>query len=169
MIGLSKAFWTCQIHLTAVMTLIAGMPQLVCACSPNLDRTAIPQPALKISECHCCCSCGSRPTDGDPSVTTPYQTCCSSGSSSQKSQYPGNSPRAKGKGCIKEVMPAKAAGVLSTKTSKPIGAFSESYIATQATLVPSVHIGPVGSYFRWTWHSPGPPGDLVTSLQRLLI
>ncbi len=64
---------------------------------------------------------------------------------------------------------SKIPGVISTKTSKPISVLSANSIASLATLVPTIQIGPTDSAFRWTGHSPAPPGDLVTSLQRLQI
>jgi hypothetical protein len=169
MIPLSKAFWAFQIHLTAVMTLTAGLPQVFCVCSPDVNRRALPQTAIRMYECHCCGSCGSMALDDNPSATSRNQSCCSSANRSEKSQTPGNSRQAKGKRCLQEVMPTKAAVVLTTQTSQLMNPLTEDCIAFPATLVPTMQIGPLEFEFHWTGHSIGPPGDLVTSLQRLLI
>jgi hypothetical protein len=63
----------------------------------------------------------------------------------------------------------KISGVLSTKASKQLNVLSANWIASLATLAPSIQIELPGSAFRWTGHSPAPPNDIVTSLQRLLI
>ena len=169
MFHVNKVFLVCQIHLTAIMTLVAGMPQFICACSPNRDRTAITSTTVQMSECRCCGSCGAMLTESNSRMASGNQTCCGSISDSQRAQPAGKSPQARGKGCIKELALPKIPGVLSTKTSRPINVLSANWIAGLAILAPALQISPQVSAFRWTIHSPAPPGDLVTSLQRLLI
>jgi hypothetical protein len=165
----SKVFLVCQIHLTAIMTLVAGMPQVVCACSPNRERTSVIPLAVQMTECPCCGSCGSMLTESNSKMAPGNQTCCGSKSGSQGTPGASGSPQARGKGCIKELAIPKISGVLSTKTSKPFNVLSANWIAGLATMLPSIQMGPTDSAFRWTGHSPAPPNDLVTSLQRLLI
>ena len=168
MVRLSKIYLMGQIHVTAIMTLVAGMPYFVCACSPELDRKDLPQPTIQMAECHCCGSCGSMP-GSDSSAARLQQSCCSSANSSQRSQPAGSSPQARGKGCTKVEALPKIPGILSSQTSKPNKVLSGSWALSPAILAPAMQIGPQGSAYRWTGHAPAPPGDLVTSLQRLLI
>src|SRR5712692_2578484 len=103
MIHVNKVFLVCQIHLTAIMTLVAGMPQFICACSPNRDRTAITSTSIQMSECRCCGSCGSMLSGSNSKMAPGNQTCCGFRSDSQGGQPAGKSPQARGKGCIKEL------------------------------------------------------------------
>ena len=164
----SRTFWTCQAYLTAITTLVAGMPYFVCACSPELDQAATPPQTVQSAECHCCGSCASMP-GSDSSAANRNRSCCSSGIYSQNTQPTSSSPQARGKGCTKVAAVSKTPGILSTKTSKQVKALSGNWAFSQVVLVPSSQVNPQGSAFRWTGHSPAPPNDLVTSLQRLLI
>lgn len=168
MVRLSKIFLLGQIHLTAIMILVAGMPYFVCACSPTLDRKAPPQSTIQMAECHCCGSCGSVAAR-DSSAASFTQSCCSSGDNSQKNHSTGSSPQARGKGCTKVAALPKTPGVLSAKTPKQIKDLTGGWALSAAILEPAMQIGPQGSAYRWTGHAPAPPPDLVTSLQRLLI
>src|SRR6266404_1488905 len=112
---LNKMFMIGQIHLTAIMTLVAGMPQVVCACSSNIEPTAISQPVVLASKCQCCGSCAnSSPASG-------ARSCCST-SGSQKILPDGNSQQVRGKGCTKVEALSKIPGILPTKTSKLVEA-----------------------------------------------
>jgi hypothetical protein len=151
-----------QIHLTAIMTLLAGMPQVVCACSSKIEPTAISQPVVLASSCQCCGSCAnSSPESGSGS-------CCRA-SELQKILPDGNPLQVRGKGCTKVEALSKIPGILPTKTSKLVEALSLTLAFTPAAFECSLQFDSQSSGFRWTGHAPAPPGDLVTSLQRLLI
>jgi hypothetical protein len=167
MMSFSKMFMIGQIHLTAIMTLVAGMPQLVCACSP-MERTARFPPAIQRAECHCCGTCASLPpSNSSPAIGN--RSCCNPDTGSNNDPPTGNSPQARGKGCSKVEALSKTPGILSTKTLKPVKALHSSWTFSHATLALSLQTDSQRLAFRWTGHSPAPPGDLVTSLQRLLI
>jgi hypothetical protein len=164
---LSKMFMIGQIHLTAIMTFVAGMPQLVCACSP-MGRTAPFAPAIQRAECHCCGTCASLPlSNSSPAIGN--RSCCNSDTSLKNDQPTSDSPQARPKGCSKVEALSKTPGILPTKTAKPIKALHASWTFPHATLALSLQTDSQRLAFRWTGHAPAPPGDLVTSLQRLLI
>jgi hypothetical protein len=167
MMSFSKMFMIGQIHLTAMMTLVAGMPQLVCACSP-MERTARFPPAIQRAECHCCGTCASLLL-GNSSPAIGNRSCCSLDASSKNDPPTSDSPQARGKGCSKVEALSKTPGILSTKTAKPVKTLHSSWTFSHATLALSLQTDSRQLAFRWTGHAPGPPGDLVTSLQRLLI
>ena len=164
--SLSKMFMIGQIHLTAIMTLVAGMPQLVCACSP-MQRTAGLPPSIQRSECHCCGSCASLPvSNSSPAVGG--RSCCNPDIASNN-RPSSDSPQARGKSCSKIEALSKTPGILTTKTPKPLKILHSSWVVSQATLPLPLQTNSHPSSFHWTGHAPAPPGDLVTSLQRLLI
>ena len=165
--SLSKMFMISQIHLTAIMTLVAGMPQLVCGCSP-MERMASFPPPIQGSECHCCGSCASLPV-GSSSPAIGSRSCCDPSIVSKNNRSSGNSPRARGKSCSKVEALSTTPGILPTKTPKPLKVLHSSWAISQATLPLPLQTNSQPSPFHWTGHAPAPPGDLVTSLQRLLI
>jgi len=167
MISLSKMFMIGQIHLTAIMTLVAGMPQLVCACSP-MERTAGFPPPIQRSECRCCGSCASLSvSNSSPAISS--RSCCDADIVSKNDRPTGNSLQARGKSCSKVEALSKTPGILTTKTPKPLKILHSSWVVSQATLPLPLQTNSQPSSFHWTGHAPAPPGDLVTSLQRLLI
>lgn len=168
MFCLSKIVLVGQVHLTAIMTLIAGLPYYVCACSWESNRKDLAQPTIQMAECHCCGSCGSN-SGANPFSAGGIRSCCSSGTISQKNQSKDSSPQARGNGCKKVVALPKIPGVISTKTSMQIKVLAGSGVLSPATLVTAMQICPQGTGARWTGHAPAPPSDLVASLQRLLI
>ena len=168
MVLFSKILRLGQVHVTAIMTLIAGMPYFVCACSPSSVRNDLPQPAIQLAECRCCGSCGSN-SGCKPTSESSKHSCCNSRSISRESQPNGNSPQARGKGCRQLAALPNIQGAVSAPTSKPIKTLSSMEALPVAILTPVMPIGPQRSDFRWTGHAPAPPPDLITSLQRLLI
>src|SRR5712692_3565415 len=133
---LNKMFMIGQIHLTAIMTLLAGMPQVVCACS-SMERTASFPPAIQRAECHCCGTCASLPlSNSSPAIGN--RSCCNSDTSSKNDQPTGNSPQARPKGCSKVEALSKTPGILSTKTAKPVKAMHASWTFSHATLALSI-------------------------------
>jgi len=168
MISFRKAILFCQIHLTAIMTLAAGMPQVACACSSDPTwAPAISQLPVQMSECCCCGSCSPISRESNPSGRPGNRSCCNSDARSDKAKPSTSSLQMRGKGCTKTAVLPRIIGVFPPKTPKPDA--SGNWVAFLPTQMPSIQIGSQFSAQQWTGHSPAPPGDLITSLQRLLI
>jgi hypothetical protein len=161
MATIGKTILTAPVYLTAIMTLIAGMPHFVCRCPINLPK-AESEPAAHVAVCCCCGSCGST-LGGEQQDKL---SCCSQ-KSPGKSKGTTRSPRATGGDCTKVIGTPKEPAVATIKSAKPveISVWAASLVflslPAQAELSDSVS--------RWTGHSPAPPTDRVISLQRLLI
>jgi len=157
MAHIGKAFLVCQIHLTAFMTLVAGMPHFVCRC-PGLPAYHEPQQAAQTATCCCCGSCG---------TISDKPSCChqkSPGSSKGPSRSQGA-----GNDCTQVTGLPKEPAISTTKSVKLIDVFSGFWAASLAVSPFGLHPEPQDSLARWTGHSPAPPADRVISLQRLLI
>ena len=162
MATIGKAILSGQIYLTAIMTLIAGMPHFVCRCPINLPK-AESEPTAQTAVCCCCGSCGS--TLGGERQDKP--SCCSQ-KSPGKSKRTTRSPRAAGSDCTKVTGIPRGPAVATIKSSKPVEA-SSVWAAPLMFLSLPTQTELSGLLSRWTGHSPAPPTDRVISLQRLLI
>jgi len=157
---IGKAILTCQVYLTAIMTLVAGMPHFVCRCPDPPAKIAGSRSTDQAAACCCCGSCG--PTEGQK------KSCCSQGSQSGNlSKGEAHFPQA-GSDCTNVTGIPKVPAVSTTKSSKPIDV-SSAWVASIGVLASSLQADPQASEPRWTGHSPAPPADRVISLQRLLI
>ena len=167
MAHIGKAILICQVHLTAIMTLIAGMPHFVCRCPGELAKADASRPAAQTAACCCCGSCGVL--NGEQDQSENRRACCGQKNGPGNSKGATHSPRATGNDCTKVTGLPKAPAVSTTKSTKPIKVSSSVWAASFAVLSPSLQTEPQDSLSHWTGHSPAPPGDRVISLQRLLI
>src|SRR5262249_44661310 len=94
-----KAILSFQVYLTAIMTLVAGMPHFVCRCSSDLAKDDDSRPAAQATACCCCGSCGS--TLGAEQKESEDQPSCCSQKSSGTNKTPIGSHRAAGSDCTK--------------------------------------------------------------------
>jgi hypothetical protein len=162
MATIGKAILNGQIYLTAIMTLIAGMPHFVCCCPINLPK-AESGPAAQVAVCCCCGSCGS--TLGGEQQGKP--SCCNQNSPG-KSKGTTRSPQATGSDCTKVTGIPREPAVATIKSAKPVD-ISNVWAASLVVLSLPAQAELSDSVSRWTGHSPAPPTDRVISLQRLLI
>ena len=167
MAHIGKAFLSCQVHLTAIMTLIAGMPHFVCRCPEELAKADASRPVAQTAPCCCCGSCGVL--NGEQDKSENRRTCCGQKNSPGNSKGATRSPRATESNCTRVAGLPKAPAVPTTRSAKPIEVSSSVWAASFAALSPSLQTERQNSVSRWTGHSPAPPGDRVISLQRLLI
>src|SRR5438128_6377518 len=108
---MGKAILTAPVYLTAIMTLIAGMPHFVCRCTTNLPKVES-RPAAQTAVCCCCGSCGSM-LGGDQPKDKP--SCCSQ-KSPKKSKGTTSSPQAAGSDCTKVTGLPKEPAVATIKS-----------------------------------------------------
>ena len=152
---ISKALLFFQVHLTAIMVLVAGMPHFACRCSGQ------PADSLKQSSpaatCCCCGSCGAM--QDKPS-------CCNH-QSPEKSYA--RSQQATGNDCTKITGLPKNPAVSTIKPVKPIEVSSSAWAACIPVIFLSLQTERPNAISCWSGHSPAPPADRVISLQRLLI
>ncbi len=165
MIRLRKAFVFFQVHLTAIMILAAGMPQWVCACTSARDRISIPEAGPISAECCCCGTCASMAGENKASDVPGSKSCCNSGQS-RNPEALSNSKESQSQNCQRAIAPPKIPGVPPSNPSKAV---TVSWVPFTPPLVTPLQSSLPISFDQWSGHSPAPPGDLVTSLQRLLI
>jgi hypothetical protein len=163
MAHISKAILAGQIYLTAIMTLIAGMPHFVCRCPGKVVDSP---PEVQTASCCCCSSCGSA-RGQEKSIGK--RSCCSQTSAPGKNKETTRSHQATGSDCTKVTGLPKVPAVSATKSAKLFDVSSSAWTASVTFIYLSLQIGPRDSVGRWTGHSPAPPTDRVISLQRLLI
>ena len=165
---IGKAILTCQVHLTAIMTLVGGMPHFVCRCPGELAKTDS-RPAAQTAACCCCGSCGVL--NGEQEKSDNRRACCGQKSAPGKSKRAtrSHSHQVTGSDCTKVTGLPKDPAVSTTKSSKLVDVSSSVWAAPLAVASPSLQTAPQSSLSRWTVHSPAPPTDRVISLQRLLI
>src|SRR6516165_5530472 len=126
MVYFGKAILTSQVYLTAIMTLVAGMPHFVCRCPGELAKGVDSRSEVQAGTCCCCGSCGS--TQGQE------KSCCSQGSQTETlSKAATRSPQATGSDCTKVTGIPKVPAIATTKSSKPI-AVSGAWAAFLAVL-----------------------------------
>ena len=164
---IGKAILTCQVHLTAIMILIAGMPHFVCRCPEELAKADASRPAAQTAACCCCGLCGVL--NGEQDQSENRRACCGPKSGPGNSKGATHSPRATGSDCTKVTGLPKAPAVSTTRSPKLIKVSSSFWAASLEVASPSLQTAPQDSVSHWTGHSPAPPGDRVISLQRLLI
>jgi hypothetical protein len=163
---IGKAILTCQVHLTAIMILVAGMPHFVCRCPGELAKADASRPTAQPA-CCCCGSCGSI-SSGEQEQSKATPSCCGQKSSPGKSKGPTRSLQATGNDCTKVTGLRKDPALSTIRFVKPIEV-SGVWEVSLTVLSPSLQAEPQDSVSRWTGHSPAPPADRVISLQRLLI
>jgi hypothetical protein len=164
---IGKAVVTCQLHLTAIMVLVAGMPHFVCRC-PGDSAKADSRPVAQPAACCCCGSCGSTQA-GEQEASKGKPSCCGQKNGSGKTKGATRSPQATGSDCQKVTGLPKEPAIATTKSVKPTKVSSGAWAASLVVASPSLQTQPQDSNSRWTGHSPAPPTDRVVSLQRLLI
>lgn len=152
---ISKAILLFQVHLTAIMILVAGMPHFACRC-PGQPANP-PQQVSSTATCCCCGSCGSM--QDKPS-------CCNH-------QSPGKSKarshQATGNDCTKITGLPKNPAISTTEPIKLIEVSSSAWAPCFLAPFISLQTEQPDAVSRWSGHSPAPPPDCVISLQRLLI
>ena len=162
MIHIGKTILIGQVYLTAIMTLIAGMPHFVCRCPGELAKAVDSRPATQATACCGCGACGSVSAIGK-------RSCCSQTSAPSKSEGTTRSHQAAGSECTKVAGLPKVPAVSSTRSAKPIEISYGLAAGSLAVLSSPLQTESPDSVSRWTGHSPAPPANRVISLQRLLI
>ena len=158
MLNLGNALRAGSIGTTAIMMLIAGLPQFVCAC-PGKSGQAIPPPkGLVLRGCSCggsCCASSSPEGHQKP--------CCQRGH--RNPPAPTGSPAwrttCKVSVAASDFVSPSPAKVWSPDIAPPL---TLTILATQANSSSSSW-----SYVAWRLPHHTPPPDLVTLLQRFLI
>jgi len=160
--------------LTAIMTLVAGLPHFVCQC-PN---GSIKPFSLGIfcSSSGCCCGdlCSGAPKDSRCAVKAASSRkgrpacCCAHRSGRPTPKQTGGPPRVEGRGCQKSPAPQQnLAPSAPTKLSQDRGA------AYSALLNPTISTRPfaarTGTERAGLHLAAPPPSDLVIVLRRFLI
>ena len=166
MIHIGKAILIGQVYLTAIMTLIAGMPHFVCRCPGELAKAVDSRPATQATAC---CGCGACGSVSAREKTIGKRSCCSQTSAPSKSEGTTRSHQAAGSECTKVSGLPKIPAVSSTRFAKSIEVSYGVAAGSLAVLSSPFQTESPDSVSRWTGHSPAPPTDRVISLQRLLI
>lgn len=164
---------TCPVWLTAVMTLIGGLPHFDCRCPDGHLKQFCLAVAAKRTGCCCgggCCGgqgngcCGVKPNAGPKRPAVP--SCCEHQSSETTARSPvgvdGQAP-----GCVRTVAqtdlataPSPAIGKLDFATAAPLLCPHTSANLLVVSTLP---------HGRESLHGVGPPPDLIALLQHLLI
>ena len=163
---------------TAVMTLLAGLPHFECRCPDGHVKPFWLGLASGVSSCCCGCSCCSS--------STKPRCCCrpsgvlSSGHSEKgccrcrhqvgqpAKPLPDDGWVAQHPGCVKTLVAWKWSALTAHKKFRLDDPSGVNNPPSASTLV---HPGQSArhEWISWLVHSPAPPADLVTLLQRLLI
>ncbi len=166
-----------QVWVTAVMTLVAGLPHFDCRCPDGRVKPFCLSFAFETSGCCCsgtCCSPTEESANRSGYGTTPARQakkapCCSRHRGPETSELPSaNGCRAGGSGCVRTLtQPQDVACAPSQATGR---ADVAALVAVPAS-VSFVHALPAAAHNQPSWetHSLAPPVDLVTVLQHLLI
>ncbi len=146
--------------LTAVATLLAGLPRIQCVCASSQET---PSPARAVPEVQGCCCCKNH-SPGQASSCT-QGACCghySKPSMVETREVPGIGPTKCTRGLIQSGQDAVAAD--PTQTKDLVSSAAVLY------LTPVVQVPPVASAVEFSpTHSLSPPVDLVNLLKHLLI
>jgi hypothetical protein len=175
---LGRMIWAGQVWLTALLALAANFPHFECRCPNGQVKPYCLGFCGKSSGC-CCfrCGCGSAGRQGP--------RCCQA----RRAESHGNARRACCHGRHQSrpasELPSERSSVaertVCVKTLAGVSAFVRAAVPTGGPgLIPAVPLCPHGfragvslpathGPFRWQIHSPAPPADLVTVLQRLLL
>jgi hypothetical protein len=102
-----------------------------------------------------------------PAGASRIESCCQSKSSHEKAKPSDQSKLERGKSCTKTTASQKIPGVLPSKAKNPVTPGSKTSYQTTSAVSNHNHLQVL--FHRWSGHSLAPPGDLSTSLQRLLI
>jgi hypothetical protein len=148
------------VWIAAAMSIVAALPWSVCACLAAGPIQAAPSSELANSSCTCQC-CGDM-----PSADAPKKSCCLQSSPNRgpdsQGQNQSNSP------CKKVII----AGQATYASESPILKFGHtllSILPVDAFASLLVHASPNGQLSFGSHSLHGPPSDLVTLLQHLLI
>lgn len=166
----SKVFEIGVAGLTAVMTLITGMPRIDCIC-PNGDVKHFCMGSATGSSC--CCEgscCGNSTAPASPSPRPVKKSCCrDSAANDEKSASQTKGQRAGQNPCRMQLADSTVASVASvsgnTSSCETSGVLHLSPPSFSQAIV-----APIG-----TWHhlgsppTPLPPTDLLATCKRLLI
>jgi hypothetical protein len=153
MSSLGSIAWIGHIWLTALMTLVAGVPHFACRCPDGQVKPFCMGTPSSKSRCCCrgtCCS----PIEGG--------TCCCAAQSRTAGPEVGHS------NCTKTLAPSVllTVGHGRTTIAKPLTA--GALVAAQAASVVSLTTM-ARARSAWQAHQIAPPSDLITVLQRLVI
>jgi hypothetical protein len=177
MSSFGKIAWIGHIWLTALMTLVAGMPHFACRCPDGNVKPVCMGTLSAKSGCCCsgtCCSsfegdtccCGAQSRIAADQVQTGFQCCQHQDRQTKESR--GNRPEVGHNSCTKTLAPSVLLTVSHGKTTiaKPLtdGALLPAQAVTVLSLTTMV-----GARSAWQAHQIAPPTDLVTALQRFLI
>ncbi len=158
--------WIGLVWLTAVTTLIAGVPQLDCRCPTGQVKSICLGSVSETSECCCGGTCCAQRIV--PIGQAQEGACCGRHQSQPANGPSGAGYRAERTGCVKTLAQPESAALTQTKT-----AAGEELIPAPVLVPPAalVYPWPVSGQDRASWavHAPAPPADLVTILQHLLI
>ncbi len=171
---------TCAVVVTAIMTLIAGLPHFHCRC-PNGQVKPFCLDSLINFSSHCCCQgacCSAQaPPRGKPpqspdassALSPKHSRCCCATSDAEPAPGPRTCVQASIPGCQKTLIHAQDA-----KTSRGIQAPARDLtvnplvalplLSCWQPAIPSPNLGRVAES-----HGLPPPTDLVTVLQHFLI
>jgi len=166
-----------QVWLTAVMTLVAGLPHFDCRCPNGQVKLFCLSLGSKSSGCCCGGTCCST-TQGDRSCCRGRSTrsagreqdrpCCRQHQSGQTTGFPSTHYAVRCTGCARALAQptvfAPSPGKTAVNKDMPLAAI----LPLDATPVSFLSLETQGSKL-WQTHSIAPPTDLVTLLQHFLI
>jgi hypothetical protein len=174
---LGRIVWAVQVWLTAVTTLIAGIPHFDCRCPDGHVKPLCLAVTAEASGCCCGGSCCSAPAT-DSHSRGPAQagrarkkSCCARPQHDGLTSAPGNDGGAlSGTGCVRTGQRSDAAALApNTAAGRP----DVTARATPFALTPVVPTSalPRAAFAaaRGAAHSLSPPPDLLSLLQHLLI
>jgi hypothetical protein len=165
--NLHKAAFAGTVWLTAIITLIAGVPVSRCFCADGGEKSLLTPVSLPANSC---CQCGTCSEEDDqPPLPTPtddnhaccqHQTHAASGPSRDSGQF-------RSKSCVKSVA-VMAPSTIPQEQKPDRPSLTAVWIAVpQFTLALSVTANRPVAYFEV--HLLPPPTDLVIALQHLVI
>lgn len=148
--------WTlvCFICLTAAMTVVAGVPVIICACPPQKGESTCSKSDAKAALCCCCGTCNA--CDG--------QSCCA------KREQPANTAtfEAVHGCCIQDTLHVEPLAASSKTSSIHRDVTPAPSSPLEAPRCKPVIVGN-DAQTAWQFHLLPPPTNLVVTLQRLTI
>lgn len=171
MVILGRAIRTGGILLTAIMTLVAGAPHLVCRCPNGRIKPSCLSVFTAKSTCceRSCCSPLPAEANASPPAAAVKQTCCCCETNQEKPSGEHQSvPRLERAACQKALAEA-AAAVFESPVKVSVLDLTGHLLGLAPEPIRSQQgFGVCTCWFGDRYHWP-PPSDLVTVLQRFLI
>jgi hypothetical protein len=146
---------------TAIMMLIAGMPQTACACAPTSGRQPAPEGVVASAGCSCGGSCCTTSSE-----LGSQKSCCQKNETS--AQNTSHAARVSGPMVCKIALASRGAFVASTST-KPVTPNSAPTLFVLASPPSGSFTSTNGNFVPWRLPHQAPPSDLLALLQHFLI